>query len=383
MLTRRRWLASLVALAGAGCARSSAEADAPADRPRPPAEPSGPLRILVLGGTGFLGPHFVRDAVARGHVLTLFNRGKTNPGLFPELEQLRGDRRAGDLQALEGREFDAIIDTSGYVPSEVTAITDILGSSGQYLFVSSVSAYRDQHKLGLRVGDPVAPHPEPGNNDVMKFYGPLKAECEAAAEAGMPGRTTVIRPGLIVGPGDPTDRFTYWPVRIAKGGEIMAPGRPTDPVQVIDARDLAAFMVDCVERRLTNIYNAVGPERTLTVEAMLQTGIEVLGSAARLSWVSAEFLEQHEVMPWMEMTVWVPPEGEYGGLGSVDNATSVADGLKFRPLAETMVGTLAWWNELPDDRRAKPRAGLSPEREVEVLAAWHQQSASFVVGATG
>ena len=389
MLHRRsvlRSFASLAALAptlaSVGCARSSAEPDAPSSESadKPATKPEGPLTILVLGGTGFLGPHFVDAAIEHGHVVTLFNRGKTNPHLFPELEKLKGDRRAGDLKSLEGREFDVIIDTSGYVPDEVTAVAKILATSGHYLFISSVSAYRDQHKAGLREGDPVAVHPEPGNHDVMKFYGPLKAECEAAAEAAMPGRTTVIRPGLIVGPGDPTDRFTYWPVRLAKGGEVMAPGQPSDPVQIIDARDLAAFMLHCCEQRLFNIYNAVGPKDTLSVEGMLQGGIDALKSDAKLTWVPAKFLEQHAVAPWMEMTVWVPPDSEFGGLGSVSNSAAVADGLTYRSLGETMVDTLAWWNELPDERRAEPRAGLAPEREVEVLAAWHKDGAAVATG---
>lgn len=372
MLTRRSVLRSLCSFAAlAGCARSKGESTS-----GPSAD--GPLRILILGGTGFLGPHFVDDAVARGHIVTLFNRGKTNPHLFPELEKLRGDRKAGDLKALEGREFDAIIDTSGYVPDQVTAVATLLETSGHYLFISSVSAYRDQHRPGLRVGDPVAEHPEPGNDDVMKFYGPLKAQCEAAAEAAMPGKTTVIRPGLIVGPGDPTDRFTYWPVRLARGGEVMAPGNPSDPVQLIDARDLAAFMVDCVERRLFKVYNAVGPRETLSVQAMLETGVEALASDAKLTWVPAEFLAEHEVQPWMQMTVWVPPDSEFGGLGAVDNGTAVADGLGFRALTQTMVDTLAWWNEQPEERRAEPRAGLAAEREAEVLAAWHQPQAAAI-----
>jgi 2'-hydroxyisoflavone reductase len=371
-LTRRNMLRALVSLAAlAGCHR--------ADRAGPRAEPEpagGPATILILGGTGFLGPHFVREALARGYAVTLFNRGKTNPQLFPELEKLRGDRRAGDLAALEGRRFDAVIDTSGYVPEDVTATATLLSDSGQYLFVSSVSAYRDQFRHGLKVGDPLAPLPEPESRELPKYYGPLKALCEQAAEAAMPGKTTVIRPGLIVGPGDPTDRFTYWPVRIARGGEMIAPGRPDDPVQLIDARDLAAFMVDCVERRLFETYNAVGPADTLTIEAMLRTGIETLDSDASLTWIPAEFLAEHEVMPWVHMPVWVPPEDEeHGGLGSVDASGALAAGLRFRPLAETMRDTAAWWAELPEERRAEPRAGLPPEREAEVLAAWHAAEA--------
>jgi 2'-hydroxyisoflavone reductase len=372
-------LASLAAVSLAGCDRQAAGTSTPD-------KPGGPLHILILGGTGFLGPHFVRDALARGHKVTLFNRGKTNPELFADLEQLRGDRRAGDLAALEGRRFDAVIDTSGYVPKEVTATAKLLASSGQYLFVSSVSVYRDQFKHGLRVDDPLAELPDPDTEDVPTYYGALKAACERAAEAAMPGKTTIVRPGLIVGPGDPTDRFTYWPVRIARGGEMIAPGKVDDPVQLIDARDLAAFMVDCVEQRSFKPYNAVGPAERLTVEAMLRTGIDALGSDAKLTWIPAEFLAEHEVTPWMDMPVWVPPEDkEFGGLGSVELGDAPTDGLQFRPLAETMRDTLAYWNELPEDRRAKPRAGLAAERETEVLAAFHyprEQSALSRSGAS-
>ncbi|PRP99595.1 NAD-dependent epimerase/dehydratase family protein [Enhygromyxa salina] len=365
-------LASLGLLGVSGCERDKPSAQ-PADPPGG-AKADGSLAILVLGGTGFLGPHFVDGALARGHTVTLFNRGKSNPHLYAELEQLRGDRNEGDLDALEGRRFDAVIDTSGYIPDHVTATASLLASSGQYLFVSSVSVYRDQTQAGLSESDPVAPHPEPGNDKLPDYYGPLKALCEQAAEAAMPGKTTVIRPGLIVGPGDPTDRFTYWPVRIARGGEMIAPGDPEDPVQWIDARDLAAFMLECVERRQFNVYNAVGPAERTSVEAMLKGGIEALGADASLTFVPADFLAKHEVSPWMDMPVWVPPAGEFGGLGSVSGAAALADGLRLRPLAQTMTDTLAYWNELPEDRRAEPRAGLSAEREVEVLAAWHERA---------
>ncbi|NVB41397.1 NAD-dependent epimerase/dehydratase family protein [Pseudenhygromyxa sp. WMMC2535] len=380
-LSRRAVVSGLgVALASAtlGCRRDEEASSTPESAPTPsqPGESGEGMHVLILGGTGFLGPHFVREALARGHRVTLFNRGKTNPHLFPELEKLRGDRRAGDLQALEGRRFDAVVDTSGYLPQNVAATAGLLADSGQYLFVSSVSVYRDQGQAGLTVGDPVAPHPEPGNDDVAQFYGPLKALCEQAAEDQMPGRTTVIRPGLIVGPGDPTDRFTYWPVRLARGGEVMAPGRPEDPVQLIDARDLAAFMVHCLEARDFSTYNAVGPAERLGVGEMLRVGAEALGSSASFVWVPAPFLAEQEVAPWVEMTVWVPPEDpEFGGLGSVDGSAAVAAGLRHRPLAETFVDTLADWRALPEARREAPRAGLPAAREAEVLAAWRARQA--------
>ena len=379
-LTRRQTLLVLASLGlvPSACRSRTSENQTPGASAKPGGQGGGDgLSLLILGGTGFLGPHFVRDALARGHQVTLFNRGKTNPHLFPELEKLRGDRREGKLDALKGRKFDAVIDTSGYVPRHVTATAELLSTSGQYLFVSSVSAYRDQHQAGLAVGDPLAPHPEPGSEELPKYYGPLKGLCEQAAEAVMPGKTTVIRPGLIVGPGDPTDRFTYWPARLARGGQLIAPGQPNDPVQLIDARDLAAFMVDCVERKLAKTYNAVGPAERLSVEAMLRGGAEALGAEVELTWIPAEFLAEHEVMPWMNMPVWVPPtDPEFGGLGSVDASGAVADGLAFRPLAETMVDTLAFWTELPEERRAEPRAGLSAEREIELLAAWQEAKAN-------
>lgn len=351
-----------------GCERSTTS---PEPRRR---EPGKPLHILVLGGTGFLGPHFVEAALAKGHTLTLFNRGKTNPHLFPELEKLHGDRKTGDLAALEGRVFDAVVDNSGYLPKHVTQSAELLKTSGQYLFVSSVSAFRDQGRPGLKESDPVAPLTEPDTEDVMTHYGALKAACEQAAEAVMPGRVTVVRPGLIVGPGDESDRFTYWPVRIARGGEVLAPGNPDDPVQFIDVRDLAAFMLLTVEQQRTATFSVVGPSERLSVRGMLEGCIAALESKATLTWADAEFLASQEVQPWMQMTVWVPPDSEFGGLGAVDGSAAWSAGLITRPVGETAKDTLTWWSALPEPRRKEPRAGLSAEREVEVLAAWHGRS---------
>jgi 2'-hydroxyisoflavone reductase len=361
-----------------GCKRASeTDSNAPLER-----KPGEPLQILVLGGTGFLGPHFVEAALAKGHEVTLFNRGKTNPHLFPDLEKLVGDRKTGDLSALEGRRFHAVVDNSGYLPKHVKQSAELLSTSGQYLFVSSVSAFRDQGQAGLKESDPVAPLTEPDTEDVMAHYGALKAACEAAAETAMPGRVTVVRPGLIVGPGDESDRFTYWPVRIARGGEVLAPGNPEDPVQFIDVRDLAAFMLLTIEQQLANVYSAVGPTERMSVKGMLDGCIAALGSDAKLTWADAEFLAKHEVQPWMELTVWVPPDSEFGGLGAVDRSAAWSAGLTTRPVGETAKDTLAWWNALPEERRAKPRAGLAAEREVEVLAAWHSRDAEAPSEAT-
>jgi 2'-hydroxyisoflavone reductase len=357
-----------------GCERSTTTPGPSGEVQPRERKPGQPLHILVLGGTGFLGPHFVEAALAKGHTLTLFNRGKTNPHLFPELEKLHGDRKTGDLAVLEGRVFDAVVDNSGYLPKNVTQSAELLRTSSQYLFVSSVSAFRDQGKAGLKESDPVAPLTEPDTDDVMTHYGALKAACEQAAEAAMPGRVTVVRPGLIVGPGDESDRFTYWPVRIARGGEVLAPGNPDDPVQFIDVRDLAAFMLLAVEKMATEVFSVVGPIERMSVQGMLEGCIAALGSDATLTWADAAFLASQEVQPWMQMTVWVPPDSEFGGLGAVDGSAAAAAGLTTRSIGDTAKDTLAWWNALPEERRKEPRAGLAAEREVEVLAAWHGRS---------
>jgi 2'-hydroxyisoflavone reductase len=375
-ISRRRALSlatTALLTATIGCERTAKSPGTKSpDEPKPRVrKPGQPLHILVLGGTGFLGPHVVEAAQALGHTVTLFNRGKTNPHLFPDLEKLHGDRKKGDLSALEGREFDAVIDNSGYLPKHVTQSAELLRTSTQYLFVSSVSAFRDQGKAGLVESDPVAPLTEPDTEDVMTHYGALKGACEQAAEAAMPGRVTVVRPGLIVGPGDESDRFTYWPVRIARGGEVLAPGNPDDPVQFIDVRDLAAFMLVCVEKQLTEVYSAVGPSERLSVKGMLEGCIAALGSNATLTWADAEFLASHQVEPWSQLTVWVPPDSDFGGLGAVNGSAAWAAGLTTRPIGEIAKDTLAWWNALPEERRKEPRAGLPAEREVEVLAAWH------------
>jgi len=336
--------------------------------------PSAGTRLLILGGTAFLGPEIVEAAKARGWTITLFNRNKTNPHLFPELEKLKGDRN-GDLKALEGREWDAVIDTSGYVPRHVRDSATLLKDAVKhYVFISTISVYADTSKPGTDETAPVATIPDETTEKVNnETYGALKALCEKAAESSMPGRTTVIRPGLIVGPGDASGRFTYWPVRVARGGEVLAPGTPQDPVQFIDVRDLAAWTVRTVAEGTTGVFNATGPMEPLPIGSLLEACKKASGSEATFTWVNAEFLAEQKVSPWSDMPVWVPPVGAEAGSSRVSSAKALAKGLAYRPVEETAKDTLAWWKSQPEERQAKLRGGISPEREAEVLRAWHEK----------
>ncbi len=343
-----------------------------------------PLKILVLGGTGFLGPQFVDVARAHGHTLTLFNRGKTNPERFAgddyqDVEQLHGDRKT-DMSALEGdRRWDAVLDTSAYLPADVARSTGLLGKRvGQYVIVSTISVYAKTDTPGQDESAPLIELPDPNVTEVTgETYGGLKALCEKAAQDRMPGRVTVVRPGLIVGPGDHTDRFTYWPARADRGGEILAPGSAADPTQFIDVRDLAAFLLTTIERRHVGIYNADAPAGKLTMGELLKTCQDVArerkAPASTLTWVAADFLEAQKVSPWQDMPAWIPAQGEYAGFGRISSAKAQVAGLTWRPLRDTVRDTLDYWRSLPDARRAKPKAGLAPEREAEVLKAWHQR----------
>lgn len=369
MNEKRRTFVKTAAVAGAGAALA-------ASFPRALAAATGaasaPMRILILGGTAFLGPQIVEAAKARGHVLTLFNRGKTNPGLFPELEKLHGDRN-GDLKALEGRKWDAVVDTSGFVPRIVTMSASLLAPNvKQYVFVSTVSVFAEGIKPGTAEDGPLATMPDETNEDVMQYYGALKALCEKAAEKAMPGRAWSVRPGLIVGPGDKSDRYTYWPVRIAKGGDVLAPGDGNDPVQYIDVRDLAAWIVLGIEKNLTGIYNATGPAKKLTMKAFLDEVQKGVAGSAKLVWVPADFLESKEVAPWKDMPVWVPSRNGEEGFAELDCRKAIGSGLTFRPASATARDTLAWYKTLPADRRGKLAAGITAERETAVLAAWRE-----------
>lgn len=328
------------------------------------------MKLLILGGTVFLGRHIVEAALARGHEITLFNRGQRNPELFPEVEKLHGDRDS-NLEALRGRRWDAVIDTCGYMPRIVKASAELLaGAVDHYTFISTISVYADfsrprvdEHTAVGRIEDETT---EVVNGET---YGPLKALCERAVEQVLPGRTLIIRPGLIVGPYDPTDRFTYWPHRIAQGGEVLAPGRPDRKVQFIDVRDLADWNVRMVEERQIGVYNAVGPTQPITMEQLLHECRAISGSDARFTWVDDQFLIQAGVGPFMEMPLWIPEEAPESLVISETSADKAfAAGLRPRPVAETIRDTLAWDATRPAN--IERRGGLKPERERELLRAW-------------
>ncbi len=362
---------------------ASLAAAAPAATPEVAKAPK-PLRILVLGGTGFIGPHEVRYALARGHKVTVFNRGKTHAGELPAgVEQLIGDRN-GQLDALKGRQWDVVIDNPTMLPKWVHDAAQILqGNVGRYIFISTISVYDNVSKPGLDETAPVAKYT---GADAMKetrdtviashlaLYGPLKALSEKEVEKWFPGKALIIRPGLIVGPGDESDRFTYWPVRIDRGGEVLVPGDPSDPVQIIDARDLAEWTIRMAEQGTIGTFNAVGPDHPLTMGGMLD-GIKtaLAATGAKFTWVPAKFLDEQKVSPWSDIPVWIPPASEDGGTGAMSNARAVAKGLTFRPLTETARDTLTWFKSLPKERQEKLKAGLTKEREAEVLAAWKKQ----------
>ncbi len=320
-----------------------------------------------------------------GISVTVFNRGKTHPGELPKgVEQLVGDR-SGQLDALKDRKWDVVIDNPTSVPVWVRDVAQVLkGNVDRYVFISTISVYADTSKPGTVETAPLAKYT---GTDPMKesresiiaskfaLYGPLKALSEQEAEKWFPKQTLIIRPGLIVGPRDETDRFTYWPVRIDRGGEVLAPGDPSDPVQFIDGRDLAEWTIRMAEKRETGIYNATGPEKTLGIGAMLDGIKQANKSKADFTWVNADFLEEQKVAPWSDMPVWVPPRGEDAGMGRISIQRALSKGLTFRPLDVTARDTLAWFKSQPAERQAKLKAGLTPEREAEVLAAWHKKGA--------
>lgn len=340
-------------------------------QPSAAAQPSGrksePLKILILGGTGYIGPHMVREALRRGHDVSLFNRGRTDDDMFPDLQTFIGDRN-NQLDALKGHEWDAVIDNSGYVPRHVADSARLLSdAASHYLFVSSISAYAS-FRVANHEDSPLATMPDESVEEVTgETYGPMKALCEkmAATEFGE-DRLTVLRPTYICGPGDRTDRYTYWPVRTMRGGEMLWPGSPSDPIQIIDVRDLANFTVDCVEQRITGIYNTVTPPGAFTMGDLLDDSVAVTGADMTPVWVTAALLEEHDAL--QHIPIWSSTEGEESKAALVSGERSFAKGMKNRPTRETARDTIAWWKSLPEERTAELRAGLSPEKEAELLA---------------
>lgn len=332
------------------------------------------MQLLILGGTLFLGRHLVEIARARGHEVTLFNRGQTAPELFPNVEQLRGDRER-DLSALRGRSWDAVVDTSGYIPRVVGASAALLADRVEhYTFVSSISAYGTFPQLGMTEDARVAELPDPSAEDVAEHYGALKVACERAVDAALTGRACSVRAGLIVGPHDPTERFTYWVRRLAEGGRVLAPRPSGQPVQLIDARDLAAWILDGAQARRTGLFNATGPAEPLTLGALLERTRQATGGRAELAWVDEDALVAAGVEPWDELPLWLAPshQPDFRGFLAVDISRALAAGLTFRPLEDTVTDTLDWVRERSGPPRKTvgvpvPLAGLSPEREAALL----------------
>jgi 2'-hydroxyisoflavone reductase len=383
-ITRRSALklATLGATAPVLSALAAATDATAGDGPKP-----RPLRILILGGTGFTGPFQVEYALSRGHQVTVFNRGKRPaPDWSGKVEQLRGDRDSGDLSALEGREWDVCIDNPTSIPAWVRDAGRVLaGKVGHYIFISTISVYARLDRPGMDEDaelaryageDPLGETTASLMADVANLYGPLKAASEAEAQRQFAGITSIIRPGFIVGPRDQSDRFSYWPLRIADGGDVLVPGDGSDPVQFIDGRDLAQWTVRLAENRQFGVFNATGPDYRLTTAAMVHGVHAAVGGPAEFTFVPTRFLEQQGVGFGSDLPIWLPAAGETVGFASVSIARARAAGLSFRPLASTVVDLLAWYRALPAERQAKRGAGMTRQREAELLAAWRAESAA-------
>jgi 2'-hydroxyisoflavone reductase len=328
-------------------------------------------RILILGGTGFLGPATVAAARARGHELTLFNRGKTRPGLFPDIETLLGDRdplKGAGLKALENGQWDVVIDNSAYYPRHVAASARLLAPRvKQYILISSISVYADNSIEGQDETARLSTMPDPGVEKISEeTFGPLKALCEKACAEALAGRAAMVRPGYIVGPDDPSGRFTYWPVRIDRGGEVLVPGAPQDPVQIIDVRDLGAWLVHLAENLTTGVFNAAGPKNRLRWGTLIDTCRKAARSKSTLTWVPGDWVARQgaEVFP-----IWAPYGAGTRGFHTWKNTRAVRAGLKFRPCFNTVTDTLAWYRTQGEGGR-KRLAGPTPEKEAALLDAW-------------
>jgi len=377
MATTRRDHLKLGAGALAGLAMVGAAARATEGKPKK-------LRLLILGGTGFIGPHEVRYALARGHNVTIFNRGRQKEDWPGPVEELLGDRNTGDLTSLEGREWDVCIDNPTTLPFWVRDAAKVLkGKIRHYVFISTISVYDKNDTpadetaavAAYKGADPMVETAQAVAKDPA-LYGQLKAVSEAEARRQFgEAATTVIRPGLIVGPGDETDRFTYWPVRLANpdgrwGSEVVAPGDGTDPVQFIDARDLGEWIVRMAEQRAAGTFNATGPARPMLSKAFFEGVAAGVHATPKLTWIATPFLEAQKVHAWSDMPVWIPGQGETMGFHRRSIARALKAGLTYRPLPLTAGDTLTWFKTLPPERQAKLHSGLTPEREAALLAAW-------------
>jgi 2'-hydroxyisoflavone reductase len=374
--TRRDFLKA-AGVVGVGLAAGGAHACAPGDGAESSDAPD-PKRLLILGGTGFIGPHMVRYAVERGHEVSIFTRGRRASELPDGVEHLIGDRN-DDHAALEGRTWDVVLDNNAQDYRWVRRSTELLKDvAGQYVFVSSISAYaiegfgwdnKDRILMEPIVDEehPRVTAPEGWRDGDEAPYGLMKTLGEDIAHAAFPGRATVVRPGLIVGPGDLTDRFTYWPVRLAEGGEVLAPGNPLHANQIIDQRDLGEWIVRLAENGTTGDFHGVGPGYRLTMGEMLEEIGTITPNAHELTWVPEDFLEARGVTPWSDLPAWVPGDA----LFFVTYRKAVDAGLRYRPLAETARDTLAWDETRPAEERENRRFGMSRARERELLDAWH------------
>ena len=326
--------------------------------------------MLILGGTGFIGPHLTGQALARGWKVTHFNRGKRDPDGVENVETLNGDRK-GQLDSLKDRKWDAVVDNTGYIPKFVKMSADLLApNTGYALFISSISAYAGFEK----------PNDEDSATGVLtnldqeeitnETYGPMKALCEQYTRDAYSARCSIVRPGYIVGPLDPTDRFTYWPVRVAQGGDMAVPGTPADPIQIVDVRDLVHFMLDLVERRVQGNFNAVTPPGELTMGKMIESCQRVSGADTKITWIDEDFLAAQLKPEEMNFAPWGPMRGVEAAASLTGIKRSLAEGLGSRPLDDIVRDTLAWHETRPAERKAALRSGLSPEKEAELLAAW-------------
>ena len=326
-----------------------------------------PLDILILGGTGFIGPHMVREALRRGYSVTLFNRGRTNNALFPDLETIKGDRDNG-LDGLEGRRWDAVIDNSGYVPRHVAHSARLLAPNcDRYVYISTVAVYADIPSA-TDEDSPLATMVDETIEQITgATYGPLKALCEKrAAEEFESDNLAILRPTYICGPGDRTDRFSYWPIRTRRGGEMLWPGTPDDALQIVDVRDLAKFTIDCVDREISGTYNMVNQPGAYTMGKLLEDCQAIAATEMDAVWVAEDFLKAQGLNPGAQLPIWQGGGNAFG----VSAARAVAAGMQMRPERETARDLLAWWDTLPEERRANLKAGPPAEKEAEVLAAW-------------